>query len=191
MARLTKEERAEIARRNGRALKGKTLRDDNPTAYARRFHARVQKGEPDECWPWTGARHGKGYGMIKTTKGTYLAHREALRLHDPDAWDESLYVLHSCDNPPCCNPAHLRQGTNQDNVDDRQERGRTNPLRGENHPSAKLTADDVRAIRERRRQGESAKDLAKEYGISEFYVYAVARGDSWKALEAQGVKFDE
>lgn len=34
------------------------------------------------------------------------------------------FVLHTCDNPPCCNPAHLYRGTALDNARDRDTRGR-------------------------------------------------------------------
>jgi hypothetical protein len=33
-------------------------------------------------------------------------------------------VLHLCDNPPCCNPAHLHLGDQKINADERHARGR-------------------------------------------------------------------
>lgn len=83
-----------------------------PTA-ADRFWARVQRG--DGCWLWTGARNEFGYGRVSIRSRVYKAHRVAWYLARgpvPDGID----VLHSCDNPPCCNPAHLHLGTHRQNM---------------------------------------------------------------------------
>lgn len=88
------------------------------------FEQGVDKKGPDECWPWKRGRNKKGYGYFRRNKKFILAHREALKRNGVDVPDE-LDVLHSCDNPPCCNPAHLRVGTQQDNNQDMVDRGRT------------------------------------------------------------------
>jgi hypothetical protein len=76
-----------------------------------------------------------------------------------------LMVCHRCDNPPCCNPAHLFLGTHTENVHDMLAKGRTNPPRGERHHGAKLTAEQVREIRTRRAAGETLVDLGREFGV--------------------------
>ena len=71
------------------------------------------------CWTWTGKRYPTGYGRF----GKHYAHRVAYELaYGPIP--EGMHVCHSCDNPPCCNPAHLWIGTPKDNMQDRERKGR-------------------------------------------------------------------
>ena len=93
---------------------------------AEKFWSRVKRGEASECWVWTGSTNGHGYGRLNV-RGKWLgAHRVAFELANGKAPEQC--VLHSCDNPPCCNPAHLREGTLADNVQDMFARGRSGTL---------------------------------------------------------------
>lgn len=93
-----------------------------------RYWSRVDRtGGEDACWPWTHAnRTTFGYGVLQGSiayeKYSLSAHRIAFALHH--GREAIGWVLHSCDNPPCCNPVHLREGSGQDNMDDRTARGR-------------------------------------------------------------------
>jgi len=79
------------------------------------------------CWPWTGARDPNGYGRFAIGKDrSDKASRIAFRLVHGSI-PGGLYVLHDCDNPPCCNPAHLYAGTQRQNVHDAMRRGRHKP----------------------------------------------------------------
>lgn len=93
-------------------------------SYACRFWDKVCFGQPDACWEWAGARKGsQGYGEFGVNRMPATAHRVAWELtHGPIP--DGLFVLHRCDNPPCCNPAHLFLGTHQDNMADRDAKGR-------------------------------------------------------------------
>lgn len=82
-----------------------------------------QVDKSGECWLWTGCRDDQGYGRTWADGKSTNTHRLAYRLAHGEI-PESAYVLHSCDNPPCVNPAHLRIGTQLDNMRDRSERGR-------------------------------------------------------------------
>lgn len=74
------------------------------------FWRNVEIRGDDECWPYTGHIDRDGYGKYQR----HGAHREAFHLA---TGRRALFsVLHSCDNPPCCNPAHLREGTQADNI---------------------------------------------------------------------------
>src|SRR3974390_1974295 len=55
-----------------------------------------------------------------------------------------IILRHKCDNPSCINLAHIEEGTQQDNMRDKVERGRQ--ARGESHGFAKLKESDVLAI---------------------------------------------
>ena len=89
-----------------------------------RFWSKVNK--TDKCWEWTAAINSKGYGVFATTKkdGPVLAHRYSFYLthgYYPK------FVLHSCDNAPCVNPDHLRDGTHAENVKEAWDRLRVKP----------------------------------------------------------------
>lgn len=143
----------------------------------------VDRRGPDECWPWKGARNALGYGLVMVTRpdGTRFsqgAHRAAYELASGAGAGE-LVVRHYCDNPLCCNPAHLVVGTQADNYQDMVSRGRADWQRGHKRRFAprfnKLTDDTVRLIRLLYADGEQVHKIAYRVGCSEPHVIAVAR----------------
>lgn len=143
---------------------------------------------PDACWPWTGSRNLNrgGYGFLTVWENNrhqvVLAHRLSWELANGRPVPDGLFILHSCDNPPCVNPAHLRAGTHLENMADAVRRGRTNPQRGEASVKAKLTTAAVLDIRRRRAAGESREVLAAEYGIHREYVTSLVSRKRWKHI---------
>ena len=141
----------------------------NQMTVAERFAAQVLTAAPDQCWPWTGSRLSTGYGQISVAGKTTTAHRVA--------WEQAngpipkgLVVCHRCDNPPCCNPAHLFIGTPKDNTQDMIQKGRKAKRHAPHTRVRKLTDDAVRAIRQDDRQ---AHIVAHDHGVSEVTVYHV------------------
>lgn len=153
---------------------------------AERFWEKVDVRGPDDCWEWTASRRATGYGQIQAgERKSAKAHRVAWELtHGPIP--EGLFVLHSCDNPPCVNPAHLRLGTHAENMADRERRRRCEGPKkarvGEAHPMVKLTAGEVAEIRERHAGGGVwCTQLANEYGVSPSQVRRIIHRQSWRA----------
>lgn len=143
-----------------------------------RFWERVDIGDPDECWPWSSYRFWNGYGSVADLLGSpeNVAHRLAYRLATGPI-PEGLWVLHNCDNPPCCNPTHLRVGTASDNNRDRYARDRA-PI-GADHHKSKLTEADVLAIRA---SDKPHTELAKEYGVSPGGIWSLRTRRTWKHI---------
>jgi hypothetical protein len=83
-------------------------------------------------------------------------------------------VLHKCDVPLCVNPKHLWLGTKKDNALDMSAKGRATT------PFAKLTEQQVREIRARRKNGEKGVSLAKEYGLCTSQIAGINTGRYWK-----------
>lgn len=156
-----------------------------------RFWSKVRIG--DGCWEWTAAIDHRGYGKIwvgSKRDGTWrmaAAHRVAWELANGPTGE--LHVLHQCDNPRCVRPSHLFLGTHGDNMRDCVEKGRHGTTRkphriarGERNSHAKLTADDVRAMRSSHARGEAISAIAREYGLSPQGARAAVLGLTWRHL---------
>lgn len=140
------------------------------------FWGKVDRRSPAECWLWKGVKDRAGYGIMGRTHRR--AHRIALALSGiPVAPGE--FVLHSCDNPPCCNPAHLRLGNAADNMADCLCRRRHNPPSGERNACHKLTWAAVRALRAEPPM-QSSVSLGIKYGIDARSVWNILQGKTWK-----------
>ena len=134
----------------------------------------LELGTP--CWEWQGSRDGKGYGIIQYEGKPVRAHRLMWYL-DRDVWPEDM-LLHSCDHPWCINLNHLREGSNQDNMDDMKNKNRQQ--KGEAKPAAKLTEADVLKIRRlRKKVNYPVRCLAKRFGISVVGIYEICNRHSW------------
>lgn len=129
-----------------------------------RFWKFVKKG--NDCWEWTGDKNSLGYGVIRFKKKNLKAHRVSYKLNK-SVIPAGLSVCHFCDNPSCVNPKHLFLGTHQDNMNDRDKKGRL--AKGDKSVKAKLTNQQVIEIRDQFSKHNyygMQKDLTKVYGIS-------------------------
>jgi hypothetical protein len=158
-----------------------------------RFWQKVKKASG--CWLWLASKRAKGYGAFAYHRGGVLvqdrAHRYSWELHNGPIPD-GLCVLHNCptgDNPACVNPAHLFLGTKAANNADMVSKGRHVPggtytsgryKRGEKHHAARLSADDVRAIRCARLAGYSFGSISNRYGIAVGHIFRIVTRKAWK-----------
>ena len=149
--------------------------------------SKVDKRGRNECWPWLGYRKEDGYGRTWIGDRGYYAHRVifdlvnpgVISLSVPDYTASTGFVLHSCDNPICCNPKHLRLGSSLENTQDKIKRGRMPDYSGGKGPRCKLTMGQARNARTLKASGVSARELAKMFKISLASMKTLLRGDSY------------
>lgn len=134
------------------------------------FWSRVNKTSASGCWLWTAGADANGYGQIRYLGRQEGAHRVAWMLANGPI-PRGVSVLHRCDVPRCVNVAHLFLGTQKENVRDCAAKLR--------HGRAKLSPDDVRAIRTLRADGLSQQAIANEYGIAQTGISNVLLGKTW------------
>lgn len=165
-----------------------------PVPIEDRFWPRVNKGGPipeaapelGPCWIWLGKPNVRtGYGRF--WDGTFTAsgnpnmvgvHQWAYRHFKGEI--NGLSTLHRCDVRLCVNyESHLFLGTKGDNNRDRAAKGRS--ARGERHPDAKLTEDQVVEIRRLYDAGlTSERRAAAQFGVSCGTISSLLRRKSWK-----------
>lgn len=150
---------------------------DQREALVQRLTARLSI-EASGCHLWQGAKTPKGYGVIRFGP---RANTYALYTHRVAAWiaygsaPPGHVVMHSCDNPSCCNPDHLRYGTSADNSADMVTK-RRNP-RGSSVANAKLTEADIPAIR---RDTRPLASVAADYGVDAKQIHRIKQGCAWR-----------
>ena len=166
-----------------------------------RFWAKVDQRGDDECWPWIGARTSGGYGQLFTgikrpsrnQTRLQLATHIALALAKQGRPTKDHVAMHSCDNPRCVNPKHLRWGTAEENRADMIAKGRTAKqiaaaLDMDNSAAelgdfrtgnTKLTIEDIRYIRS---SLKTSTTLADELGVTNQCISNIRLGRTWRGI---------
>lgn len=126
------------------------------------------------CRLWTGPLVRNGYGRVKFGGRQVLVHRLAWELHHGEI-PSALQVLHRCDVRCCANPDHLFLGSALDNMRDKMAKGRHRSSRHR----AKVRPDEVCAIRQAIRSGETQAGVGKRYGLTQQSVSKIVNGVTW------------
>jgi hypothetical protein len=146
-----------------------------------RFWSKVDLGGLDECWPYRSGRN-RGYGIFWLNGRSLRANRLAWELTFGEIPDEQA-VLHDCpggDNSACCNPLHLWLGTDAENMQDRDRKGRqaSGDRNGRRLHPPKLSADIAQRIRALKGK-ELQRETAERYQVTQQTVSRIQRGDLW------------
>lgn len=151
----------------------------------------VMPGSPpagNEVWPWAGLVNAQGYGVVNGGHKKALAHRVSYELFVGPI-PEGMIVRHKNDTPIDVNPANLELGTRADNNRDTAERGRwdvhgtRDPLRGSQHPAAKVDEHVVREIRKLRSSGMTYAAIGSRYGLTATQCCRIVRRKAWAHIE--------
>ena len=155
------------------------IRDTNRwLSVIKRFWKKVNKTK-NGCWEWSGCKWKSGYGQIKVRGKRWKAHRMSFLIHH-GYLDETLCVLHKCDNRACVRPDHLYQGTKGNNAEDCVNRERT--ARGTKNALAKLTEPIVAEMR-RQYAKRTAISISKQYDVSCGTACNAIYGKTWKHVK--------
>lgn len=138
------------------------------------------------CLEWTGSRTSAGYGQLSRDGYPTLAHRAMVEIEA--RLSKGKTVMHTCDNPPCINPAHLVVGDQAGNVRDmlmkRRDGRATLPAsrwpRGSAVMTAKLAEADVPRIRALLLERVPHRRIAAMFGVSRRAISMIAHGQSWR-----------
>ena len=131
---------------------------------------------PNGCWEWLGCKDNRGYGVFRLNGKIQKCHRIS-KLGDTQS---KLFVCHQCDNPGCVCPDHLFLGNHNDNMRDRDLKGRT--LRGQSNAGSKLTETQILEIRNTEFNYLLVNELAKKYNVSSQQIRRILKRISWKHI---------
>ena len=148
---------------------------------AMRFWSKVDMRGPDECWNWQASVNARGYGRFKLASyQNATASRVALiaaKREEPDG----MQVLHTCDNPSCCNPAHLYFGTHEQNMRDKvaRDRCRSGDQSGFKNGASKIDERQLALIVRRIQAGWNNQQIAADMPIGHAMVSKIRLGHLW------------
>ena len=138
----------------------------------------------EDCWDWTGSKYVSGHGQFQTDLckklGIVKSHRLSMYFLKPAEWNWKLDVLHACDRPQCVNPAHLRMGTQQENIQEAGDRGR---ISGTNNGNAKFTNEQIQEIIALRKRGNFYDTIAQRFNCNRRTIEKICLGKKGYSAE--------
>lgn len=147
-----------------------------------------------ECWLWTKNTYNYGYGKLSIGRSKQVrAHRYMYEKYKGEI-PQGMNVLHTCDNPRCCNPKHLFLGNQKANMSDAKEKGRIGyrTFYGENHANSKITMEIANKIRELYKSGNYyQRELGEIFGVSQPVVSRIILNIGWLKNGEESVKINK
>ena len=126
------------------------------------------KEDANGCWIWQKYIDERGYGRLKYQQKSFRAH-QFVYMHFIKPRTPGLIIRHLCNNPSCVKPKHLVEGSSKENTADmRKDLGK--------HPSAKLTEEQVKSIKESKL---TQMELGAMYGVTHGAIGFIKRGVTW------------
>lgn len=154
------------------------------------YHRHISQGGANDCWLWTGPTHVQGYGMMggfnrSKTRVMTVVHRVTARIKYNRALGIKDFVIHTCSNPLCQNPAHIIIGdaskrnqvmiANGRNAKTRNTKQRFQPQLNRKY---KYDPDEMIWIR-----NHSSEEIAERFGITKQRAstlrYGIRKGFRW------------
>lgn len=133
------------------------------------FNGKYKINTNTGCWEYTKCTNEKGYGVIRYNGKNAKAHRVSYLIFN-GSYDKKLCILHKCDNPKCINPEHLSIGTQLENIEDMDMKGRRHSI---------LTRKDVEEIRA---STEISSAIASKYGVAARTIRRARDKKHWQPL---------
>lgn len=147
-----------------------------------RFWAKLERQDGDGCWLWPAkSRRYYGYGVLGWNGKLQSAHRVAWELANGQTLTRKDVIGHTCDNPPCCRPEHLKRMTQGDNMRDARRKGRIDPRWSNRRP---LSGAVVQEARRRHAAGDTILGMSKEFNVNFATLRAAVKGVTWRHVTA-------
>jgi hypothetical protein len=137
--------------------------------------------DPENCWLWKGNTVDKdNYGLIKMKGSLVRTHRVVLSIKIGRPLEKGEIAMHLCNNPLCNNPAHLKVGTQKENMQHMVTSGRS--LKGAKNPRAKINEEIARTIKELHKNGITPSQIMQQLNLTKGIVEPIIYGISWKHI---------
>lgn len=143
------------------------------------FFKGMNCSNPEACWIWNGYKQASGHGQFRYRSKTIVAYRFSYMLKYPD-FDQSLCVLHKCDNGACINPTHMFLGTMTDNMADKVAKGRQS--KGLSN-TGWLLETEVEEIKKLYQTGKyTQQELGRRFKVNASQISKIINGHRWGHL---------
>lgn len=146
----------------------------------KRFWSKVDIRGSDDCWPWLAYKDRAGYGTMKINGKPQYATHILFNIRTGDWVPKGRQINHTCNNPSCLNPIHLRLGSQLSNMRYMMKCGRGNHVKGEQHYRAKLAKREVQKIKRLLFQGDMTQiEIASMFNVNHRTISVIKTGKRW------------